>query len=161
GARALAQQLGIPVPEATRFIAEYFRTHAGVDKFLKQMVADARQKGYAETILGRRRRLPALTAGEGRARADSERAAINTPIQGSAADLIKVAMIRLAHDLEARGLEAKLVLQVHDELLVEAPEAEVEVARVAVEQAMTTAIALSVPLEVQTGVGMSWLEVHG
>jgi DNA polymerase-1 len=162
GARALAQQLGIPVPEATRFIAEYFRTHQGVDRFLKQMVADARTKGYSETILGRRRRLPALTAGaEGRARADSERAAINTPIQGSAADLIKVAMIRLAHDLEARGLEAKLVLQVHDELLVEAPEAEVEVARVAVEQAMTTAMALSVPLEVQTGVGMSWLEVHG
>jgi DNA polymerase-1 len=161
GARALAQQLGIPVPEATRFIAEYFRTHQGVDRFLKQMVADARARGYSETILGRRRRLPALTAGaEGRARSDAERAAINTPIQGSAADLIKVAMIKLARDLQARGLEAKLVLQVHDELLVEAPEAEVETARVAVEQAMTTAMALSVPLEVQTGVGLSWLEVH-
>jgi DNA polymerase-1 len=161
GARALGQQLGIPVAEASRFIAEYFRTHQGVDRFLKQTVADARQKGFVTTILGRRRRLPALTSGaEGRVRADAERAAINTPIQGSAADLIKVAMIRLAHELEARGLESKLVLQVHDELLVEAPEAEVDVAREAVSRAMTTAMALSVPLEVQTGVGMNWLEVH-
>lgn len=160
GARALAQQLGIPVAEATRFIADYYRTHQGVDRFLKQMVEDARQKGYAETILGRRRRLPALTAGEGRARADAERASINTPIQGSAADLIKVAMIRLARDLAAKGLAAKLVLQVHDELLVECPEDEVDAARAATIDAMTHAIELTVPLEVQVGVGMNWFEVH-
>ena len=160
GARALAQQLGIPVAEASRFIAEYYRTHEGVKKHLDGLVAAAREKGYAETILGRRRRLPALTAGEGRARADAERAAINTPIQGSAADLIKVAMVRLARDLEDRGLAAKLLLQVHDELLVECPEAEVEAARAAVVDAMTNAMKLSVPLEVQVGVGDNWFEVH-
>jgi DNA polymerase-1 len=160
GARALAQQLGIPVAEASRFIAEYYRTHEGVKKHLDGLVAAAREKGYAETILGRRRRLPALTAGEGRARADAERAAINTPIQGSAADLIKVAMVRLARDLEAKGLAAKLLLQVHDELLVECPEAEVEAARAAVVDAMTNAMQLTVPLEVQVGVGDNWFEVH-
>ncbi len=160
GARALGQQLGIPVAEASRFIAEYYRTHEGVKRHLDSMVAAAREKGYAETILGRRRRLPALTAGEGRARADAERAAINTPIQGSAADLIKVAMIRLARDLEVKGLEAKLLLQVHDELLVECPESEVDAAQAALVEAMTRAMDLSVPLEVQAGVGVNWFEVH-
>jgi len=161
GARALARQLGIPVPEATTFIADYYRTHEGVKKFLEQMVEDARAKGYAETILGRRRALPALAQSDGRARSDAERAAINTPIQGSAADLIKVAMIRLARDLDARGLAARLVLQVHDELLIECPAAEVEVAQAAVVDAMTHAMELSVPLEVQVGAGDNWFEVHG
>jgi len=161
GARALGRQLGIPVPEATKFIADYYRTHEGVKKFLEQMVEDARAKGYAETILGRRRALPALAQSDGRARSDAERAAINTPIQGSAADLIKVAMIRLARDLDAQGLAARLVLQVHDELLIECPAAEVEVAQKAVVDAMTHAMELSVPLEVQVGAGDNWFEVHG
>jgi DNA polymerase-1 len=161
GARALARQLGIPVPEATRFIADYYRTHEGVKRFLEKMVEDARAKGYAETILGRRRALPALTQSDGRARSDAERAAINTPIQGSAADLIKVAMIRLARDLDARGLAARLVLQVHDELLIECPAAEVEASQQAVVDAMTHAMELSVPLEVQVGAGDNWFEVHG
>jgi DNA polymerase-1 len=160
GARSLGRQLGMPVADAAKFIAEYFKTHAGVERFLKQMVADAREKGYAETILGRKRRLPALTQAEGRMRADAERAAINTPIQGSAADLIKVAMVRLARDLDARGLAARLVLQVHDELLVECPVGEIDVVRAAVVDAMTHAIELTVPLEVQVGVGSNWFEVH-
>lgn len=161
GARSLARQLGIPVPEATRFIADYYRTHAGVKKFLEQMVEDARTKGYAETILGRRRALPALAQSDGLARSNAERAAINTPIQGSAADLIKVAMVRLARDFEAKGLAAKLVLQVHDELLIECPAQELEIAQDAVVDAMTHAMDLSVPLEVKVGAGDNWFEVHG
>ncbi|MEP7028929.1 MAG: DNA polymerase I, partial [Candidatus Eisenbacteria bacterium] len=161
GSRSLARQLGIPVPEATKFIDEYYRTHEGVKRYLEGEVESARAKGYSETILGRRRALPALTQSNGLARSIAERAAINAPIQGSAADLIKVAMVRLARDLEARGLAARLVLQVHDELLVECPVGELEVAQKAVVEAMTHAMQLSVPLEVQVGAGDNWFEVHG
>jgi len=161
GARALAQQLGCPVPEAKQFIAEYFKTHAGVDRFLKQMVEDARTKGYTETMLGRRRALPALAGSEGLARANAERAAINTPIQGSAADLLKVAMVRLARDLEAQRIDARLLLTVHDEILLDCDAGAVEPARAAVVAAMEGAMQLSVPLEVKVGVGDNWFEVHG
>ncbi len=160
GARALAQQLGCPVPEAKQFIADYFRTHAGVDRFLKQMVDDARTKGYTETMLGRRRVLPALAESQGLARANAERAAINTPIQGSAADLLKVAMVRLARDLAGQRIDARLLLTVHDELLLDCDERVVEPARAAVVNAMEHAMELSVPLEVKVGVGDSWYEVH-
>jgi DNA polymerase-1 len=160
GARALAQQLGCPVPEAKQFIEEYYKTHAGVGRFLKQMVDDARAKGYTETMLGRRRALPALAQAEGLARANAERAAINTPIQGSAADLLKIAMVRLGRDLAAQRLDARLLLTVHDELLLDCAESEVEPARAAVVSAMEGAMDLSVPLEVKVGVGDNWFEVH-
>jgi DNA polymerase-1 len=160
GARALAQQLGCPVPEAKRFIDDYFKTHAGVDRFLKQLVEEARAKGYTETMLGRRRALPALAQGETRARADAERAAINTPIQGSAADLLKLAMVKLAKDLETRGVDARLLLTVHDELLLDCAEKDVAEAQAAVVDAMTHAMDLTVPLEVKVGVGDNWFEVH-
>ncbi len=160
GARSLAAQLGMPIAEAQKFISDYYRTHAGVDRFLKQLVADAREKGYVETVLGRKRWLPGLASNDGRLRSNAERAAINTPLQGSAADLIKVAMIRLWRDLEARRLEARLLLQVHDELLLECPTGEVEQTQRAVTEAMTRAIELSVPLTVQIGVGDNWFEVH-
>ena len=160
GARALSRQLGISVAEASRFIADYYRTHEGVRTFLERMVSDARAKGYAETILGRRRALPALSS-DGRMRSDAERAAINTPIQGSAADLLKVAMVRLARDLDKNGYAARLVLTVHDELLIEAPVAEVEAVKERVVDAMTHALDLSVPLEVQVAAGDNWFEVHG
>jgi len=160
GARALAQQLGRPVPEAKQFIDDYYRTHTGVDRFLKRLVEEARAKGYTETMLGRRRALPALAQSEGLARANAERAAINTPIQGSAADLLKVAMVRLARDLEAKGLDARLLLTVHDELLLDCAESAVDDARAAVVDAMTHAMELSVPLEVKVGVGDNWFEVH-
>ncbi len=160
GARSLAGQLGIPVAEATRFIAEYFKTHAGVERYLKGVVDEARTTGFVTTMLGRKRWLPGLALPDSRERANAERAAINTPIQGSAADLVKVAMIRLARDLEDRAAKAKLVLQVHDELLLECPEDEIESTKHAVGEAMTKALALAVPLEVQIGVGDSWFEVH-
>ncbi len=161
GARALSRQLGISVAEASRFIADYYRTHEGVKTFLDRMVSDARTKGYAETVLGRRRALPALAQSDGRARSDAERAAINTPIQGSAADLLKVAMVRLARALDQDGFEARLVLTVHDELLIESPAGEVERVKAAVVDAMTHALEVSVPLEVQVAAGPNWFEVHG
>jgi DNA polymerase-1 len=160
GARSLASQLGMPVADATRFIADYFQTHQGVEHYLKGVVDDARGSGFVETMLGRKRWLPGLALSDGRERANAERAAINTPLQGSAADLIKVAMIRLARDLEARAANARLVLQVHDELLLECPADEVDATKRAVSEAMTEAMPLRVPLEVQLGVGDSWFEVH-
>jgi DNA polymerase-1 len=161
GARALSRQLGISVPEASRFIAEYYRTHEGVKAFLDKMVADARATGYTETVLGRKRLLPALAQGDGLARSNAERAAINTPIQGSAADLLKVAMVRCARALDAGGYAARLVLTVHDELLIESPAAEVTEVQALVVEAMTHALEVSVPLEVQVANGENWFEVHG
>jgi DNA polymerase-1 len=162
GARALSRQLGISVPEASRFIADYYRTHEGVKAFLDRMVADAREKGYAETVLGRRRALPALNQdGGGRARSDAERAASKPPLQGAAADLRQVAMVRRARALDAGGFAARLVLTVHDELLIECPVAEVAEVERAVVEAMTNALEMSVPLEVQVASGATWFEVHG
>ena len=161
GARALSRQLGIAVPEATRFIADYYRTHEGVKSFLDRMVSDARANGWTETVLGRKRLLPALAQGDGLARSNAERAAINTPIQGSAADLLKVAMVRCARALDEGGFAARLVLTVHDELLIEAPAKEVPAVQKLVVEAMTHALELSVPLEVQAASGDNWLEVHG
>ena len=160
GARALSRQLGIAVPEATRFIAEYYKTHEGVKTFLDRMVADARTNGWTETVLGRKRLLPDLQ-GSGLARSNAERAAINTPIQGSAADLLKVAMVRCARALDAGGFEGRLVLTVHDELLIECPAKEAKDVETLMVDAMTHALELSVPLEVQAACGDNWFEVHG
>jgi DNA polymerase-1 len=132
-----------------------------VKAFLDKMVADARATGYTETVLGRKRLLPALAQGDGLARSNAERAAINTPIQGSAADLLKVAMVRCARALDAGGFAARLVLTVHDELLIESPVAEVPAVQALVVEAMTHALDLSVPLEVQVANGENWFEVHG
>ena len=119
GARSLAQQMGIPLAQAQQFIGDYFRAFSGVRRFLDQIIADARRQGWVATLLGRRRYLPGLESAHGGERSATERAAINTPIQGSAADLMKLAMIRVAHALKARMPSARLLLQVHDELLLE------------------------------------------
>ena len=153
--------LPVAMAASTRFIADYYRTHEGVKSFLDRMVADARAAGWTETVLGRKRMLPALAQGDGLARSNAERAAINTPIQGSAADLLKVAMVRCARALDDGGYEARLVLTVHDELLIEAPVNEVPEVQKLVVDAMTHAMELSVPLEVQAASGDNWLEVHG
>src|SRR5262249_40895076 len=124
GARSLSQQMGIGLTEAQDFIRHYFEVYSGIRDFLDRSLAEARQRGYVVTLFGRRRYLPALTSTNGAMRSLAERAAINTPIQGSAADLMKLAMIRV-HGALMRWLpSAKLLLQVHDELLLEAPEAE-------------------------------------
>lgn len=132
----------------------------GVAEYLDQVLALARERGYAETILHRRRPLPALRAEEGARRAEAERAAVNTPIQGSAADLIKVAMVRIDRMLQEQGLRSRLILQVHDELLFETDEEELPVLLSAVREAMEHAIPIRVPLIVNVGVGQTWADAH-
>jgi len=157
GAHSLSRQLGISRDEAKRFIDEYFTRFAGVRGFLDECVRKAKEKGYAETIFGRRRYIPELKDRNFNIRAFGERTAMNSPIQGSAADLIKIAMVRLRDGLAA-GYRARLTLQVHDELIVEAPEAEaVEVADL-VKRHMEGAAELAVPLVADVGIGDNWLD---
>ncbi len=161
GPSRLSRELSIPLAEARRFIEQYFAKMPSVRQYLEENLERARRDGYVTTILGRRRYLPALTLNDQRARAQAERVAANTPIQGSAADLIKKAMIRIHADLPARGLVTKMILQVHDELLFEGPEVEREEVEWLVRSAMTGASELAVPLEVAIGWGRSWDEAHG
>jgi DNA polymerase I len=157
GARSLSRSLGIPFAEAQRFIGEYFERFSGVRAFLDRAVAEAREKGYVETIFGRRRYVPELRDQNFNVRAFGERVAANSPIQGSAADLIKVAMVRLAAALRA-GSAARLLLQVHDELVVETPaEIAPDVAEL-VRREMEGAAQLSVPLVVDVGIGGNWVD---
>lgn len=157
GARALSRQLGIPFDEAKRFIAEYFQRFAGVREFLDRTVAETRERGYVETIFGRRRYIPELRDSNFNMRAFGERTAANSPLQGSAADLMKVAMVRIAAALR-EGPLARLLLQVHDELVVECPAEETgEVVRL-LRLEMEGAARLSVPLVVDVGIGNNWLD---
>lgn len=157
GAHSLSRQLGISRDEARRFIDEYFARFSGVRRFLDQCVSAAREKGYAETIFGRRRYIPELRDRNFNIRAFGERTATNSPIQGSAADLIKIAMIRLAAVLSER-YEARLILQVHDELVVEAPRREAEAVAAVLKQQMEGVAQLSVPLVAEVGIGDTWLD---
>ncbi|MGK0617871.1 DNA polymerase I [Meiothermus cerbereus] len=155
-AHRLSNELSIPYADAERFIERYFASYPRVRAWIEQVLTDARQKGYVETMFGRRRFVADLDARIRSVREAAERMAFNMPVQGTAADLMKLAMVKLQPELE--GLEAHLVLQVHDELLVEAPAHKAEqVARV-VREVMQKAWAFEVPLEVGTGIGENWLE---
>ncbi|HEY7728441.1 MAG TPA: DNA polymerase, partial [Candidatus Eisenbacteria bacterium] len=156
----LARELGLSRPLAAAFIEEHRRTLRGVAEYLDQALELARERGYAETILHRKRPLPALRAEEGARRAEAERAAVNTPIQGSAADLIKVAMVRIDRLLAERGMRSRLILQVHDELLFETDEEELPALVPAITEAMEHAIPLRVPLVTNVGTGRTWAEAH-
>lgn len=158
GAHSLSRQLKIEHAEAKLFIDTYFERFAGVRAFLDSTVAQAKQRGYVETIFKRRRYIPELQDRNFNIRAFGERTAQNSPIQGSAADLIKVAMIRIHESLRTAGLAATMLLQVHDELVFEVPPEEIETLRALVDREMTTAIALDVPLVVDIGIGENWLE---
>jgi DNA polymerase-1 len=160
GARSLSAQMGIGLEEAQDFIAHYFRVYARVREYLDQVVAEARRRGYVETLLGRRRYLPQLASAHGAERSFAERAAINTPIQGSAADLMKLAMIRVRGALKQRHPSARLLLQVHDELLLECPAGEASALSERVRAEMEGCFALSVPLLVSVGRGPTWFDVH-
>jgi len=160
GPARLARELSLSRGLAQAFIDEYKRTHAGVAAFMESTLAQARERGYVETILKRRRPLPALCDPHDALRAEAERAAINAPIQGSAADLIKVAMIRIDARLAEQGLRSKLILQVHDELLFETDEEEIEILTPIVVEIMEHALPLRVPLVVHRGVGTSWADAH-
>ena len=158
GANALSRQLRIEHAEARRFIDEYFERFQGIRAYLDSMVAFAREHGYVQTIFGRRRYIPELRDRNFNVRAFGERTATNSPIQGSAADLIKIAMIRI-HELFAREkVASRMLLQVHDELVFEAPPAEVGYISSLVQREMQEAAQLSVPLVVDLGIGSNWLE---
>ncbi|HTY05702.1 MAG TPA: DNA polymerase I [Gemmatimonadales bacterium] len=158
GPFALARMLSISQDEAKRFIAEYFQRFAGVRAWLDRTVAEARQRGYTETIFGRRRYIPELKDKNFNVRAFGERTATNSPLQGSAADLIKVAMIRIAAGLAAGGLSSRMLLQVHDELVLEVPYGERESAVSLVKREMEGAAKLRVPLVVSVGAGPNWVD---
>jgi DNA polymerase-1 len=157
---SLARDLGIGRRQAEAFIQAYFARYPGVRTFIDATIADARETGTVRTLLGRLRRLPDLRAKSFPVRAEAERQAVNTPVQGSAADLIKQAMIDLSAELRRRGLRARLVLQIHDELLLEVPEAEAEEARALVREVMEGALELDVPLVADARLGRSWADVH-
>ena len=156
----LSSRLEIPTKEAKELIDGYFASYPAVKDYMDYAVAEARAKGYAETMLGRRNHLPDINSSNGTVRSFAERNAINSPIQGSAADIIKVAMNRLHARLRAEGLKSKITLQVHDELIVETLPEEKERVVALVEECMRGAASLNVPLEVEAGVGKTWLEAH-
>jgi DNA polymerase-1 len=155
----LSQRLDCPRGEAAALIENYFTQFPGVKNFMDKLVEDARAKGYAETLCGRRRRLPDLASSNFNLRAAAERTAINTPIQGSAADMIKIAMIRVAKLLE--GKKSRLIMQIHDELLIDLHQDEHDLIPQIVE-AMRNALPLpnGVPLEVEANAAPNWLEAH-
>ncbi|MEX0979457.1 MAG: DNA polymerase I, partial [Gemmatimonadota bacterium] len=161
GEFSLARQLGISREEAGDFIAEYFRRFSGVRRFLDEQVELAKEQGYVETLSGRRRYVPELQSRNWNVRQFGERVAQNTPIQGTAADMIKIAMISVDAALEAGEAPGRLLLQVHDELVFEVPEAEVEPLRAMVTEKMEGAMELDVPLAVDWGVGKTWFECKG
>ena len=160
GARGLAQSLGIGVDDARKFIDDYFEGYPGVRRFIDETIARARREKAVTTLLGRVRQLPDMSSPDPRTRSFAERTAVNTPIQGTAADIIKAAMVRIDRDLEKRRLRARMIMQVHDELLFDVPSEELDEVRVIVREGMENAIRLDVPLKADMDVGSTWLEAH-
>ena len=156
----LSQRLKVPRKEAADLIETYFRLYPRVRDFMDASIAKAREKGYAETVLGRRRTLRDINSRNATARQAAERDAINTPIQGSAADLIKFAMVKVDAAMKKAGLRSKMVLQIHDELVFDAPEEEVDAVVEIARREMTSAIDFGVPLDVGVGIGRNWLDAH-
>ncbi|MEM8484530.1 MAG: DNA polymerase I [Bacteroidota bacterium] len=156
----LAQRLRCPFNEAKELIEQYQKTYPSVSQFLARQVEDAREKGYAETLLGRRRYVPAINARNRNERSAAERISVNMPIQGTQADMIKIAMVRIQRRLQTEGLESKMILQVHDELVFSVPEAEVDRLKPLVLEEMIQALPLDVPIEVDLNVADNWLDAH-
>ena len=158
GAFSLSKNIGVTVAEASDYIEKYLDTYPGVRRYMAETVENAKKLGYVRTMFGRCRYLPELGATNRITRAFGERVAMNTPIQGSAADIIKIAMVRVARRLEREGLRARLILQVHDELIVESPKAEEEAVRRLLKEEMEAACALKAPLVADVGAGESWYD---
>ena len=161
GAYSLAKDIGVSNKEAKNYIDSYLRHYSGIDRYMKEVVEKAKETGYVETTFGRRRYLPELTASNGMTRAFGERVARNAPIQGTAADIIKIAMIKVDKRLTKENLEARLILQVHDELIVECPAHETMVVAMILQEEMEKAVKLSVPLVADSAVGENWFEAKG
>ncbi|HEX9191324.1 MAG TPA: DNA polymerase, partial [Candidatus Deferrimicrobiaceae bacterium] len=156
----LSRELGIGGKEAKAYIDQYFERYPGVKDYIEEVKVSARKDGYVSTFMGRRRFLKDIASGNRVLREAAERMAVNTPIQGSAADLIKLAMIRADREFRERGMNARLILQVHDELIVEAPEAEAGDAERVLAGAMERVATLSVPVTVSVSRGRNWGEIH-
>jgi DNA polymerase-1 len=160
GAFGLAQNLGIPRAEAKTIIDDYFAQFPGVRGYMDEMIAYCRTNGYVKTLMGRRRYLPDITSGNNTVRAQAERIAINAPMQGSAADIIKVAMVRIHDRMKNDRMRSRLLLQVHDELVFDAHNDEAQVLKAMVKETMEGAMSLDVPLVVDISLGKNWLEAH-
>ena len=156
----LSQNLGIPRKEAGEIIENYFNTYPGIKKYMNDTMNFARENGYVETIMGRRRYLRDINSANQTVRGFAERNAINAPIQGSAADMIKIAMIRIHQDIIDQKLNSKMTMQVHDELVFDVPKAEIEMMKKIIEDRMKNAIDMKVPILVEVGEGSNWLEAH-
>lgn len=156
----LAQRLSISRTEAKSLIDNYFATYPGVKDYMDKCVHEARRKGYVETLFGRRRMLPDINSANQTVKGFAERNAINAPIQGTAADIIKLAMIRIHHQLNSQAFVSRMILQVHDELVFDVVQRELESLKVLVKSEMENVLKLSVPLMVEMGVGHTWLEAH-
>jgi DNA polymerase-1 len=156
----LAQQTGMSREEAAQFIKTYFEKYPGVREYIDHTKRKAAEQGYVETLLGRRRYFHNMAAMRGPERGRAEREAINMPIQGTAADILKIAMRRLHQALRERGLRSRMLLQVHDELVLEVPDDEIEVVVPLVREVMGNAFELSVPLQVDVEIGQNWLEME-
>lgn len=157
---SLSQDIGVWPSEAKSYIDSYLQRFSGVRDYMKKVIGEAREKGYAETVYGRRRPMPELRASNFNTRSAGERIARNMPIQGTAADIIKIAMINVYRRFRAEGLKAELILQVHDELIAECPESEAERVKTVLREEMEGAASLSVPLTVDAKTGRSWAEAH-
>ena len=161
GPQRLAETTGVPLAEARDFIRKYFEAYPGIKNYTESILEDARRSGFTRTICGRRRPIPGLNDTNMGLKARAENMAVNAPIQGTAADLIKLAMIQLDRRLARGGYASRLVLQIHDELVLECPATEVAEVREIVRQEMENALDVGTPLKVEVGSGKNWLEAHG
>ena len=161
GAFSLGKDIGVTTKEASSYIKNYLSHYSGVDKYMQDVVEKAKLDGYVETMFGRRRYLPELSSGKHMLRAFGERVARNMPIQGTAADIIKIAMVRVDERLKKEGLRARLILQVHDELIVEAPQDESMRVAMLLQEEMENAVRLDVPLTADAAVGRTWYDAKG
>jgi DNA polymerase-1 len=156
----LADRLHIPQGEARQLIADYNNSFPKIERFMNEIVEFARKNGYVETLLGRRRYIRDINSGNGMLRKSAERNAINAPIQGTAADVIKIAMILIYKELKNRNLKTKMVLQVHDELVFDVPMEELETIAQIVPDLMHSALQIAVPLVAELSFGKNWYEAH-
>ncbi|MEE1076097.1 MAG: DNA polymerase I [Acutalibacteraceae bacterium] len=161
GAFSLSKDIGVSIKEADRYIKAYLTHYSGVNEYMKNIIDDAKEKGYVTTMFNRRRYLPELSASNKITRSFGERVARNIPIQGTAADIIKIAMIKVFNRLKAENLEARLILQVHDELIVEAPKHEALQVAMILQEEMEKAVKLNVPLVAEAAMGKTWYDAKG
>ena len=159
GPYGLSAELGISQDEARGYIDEYFMHYKGIKAFIDKSISEAVEKGYVTTLFGRRRHIPEIKSESEQVRRLGERIAINTSIQGTAADMIKIAMINISRKLKGNNYRSKMLLQIHDELIFEAPEAEIELLKGLVKKEMETAATLCVPVKVNIGIGNTWGEL--